>query len=62
MIGQECIDELADYAGLKDEVARITERAMQGELDFEGALRERVGCSPGSTSAPSTAASTSAFR
>jgi phosphoserine phosphatase len=42
IIGQECIDELADYAGLKDEVARITERAMQGELDFTGALRERV--------------------
>ena len=42
VIGQECIDELADYAGLKEEVARITERAMQGELDFPGALRERV--------------------
>ena len=42
IIGQECIDELADYAGLKDEVARITERAMQGELDFAAALRERV--------------------
>lgn len=42
MIGQECIDELADYAGLKDTIADITERAMQGELDFEGALRERV--------------------
>jgi phosphoserine phosphatase len=42
IIGQECIDELADYAGLKDEVARITEQAMQGELDFRGALRERV--------------------
>ena len=42
IIGQECIDELADYAGLKDEVARITERAMQGELDFPAALRERV--------------------
>jgi phosphoserine phosphatase len=42
VIGQECIDELADYAGLKDEVARITEQAMQGELDFRGALRERV--------------------
>ena len=42
IIGQECIDELADYAGLRDEVARITERAMQGELDFPGALRERV--------------------
>jgi phosphoserine phosphatase len=42
IIGQECIDELADFAGLKDKVARITERAMQGELDFPGALRERV--------------------
>lgn len=43
MIGQECIDELADYAGIKDQIAAITERAMQGELDFESALRERVG-------------------
>ncbi|MDL2340851.1 MAG: HAD-IB family phosphatase, partial [Pseudomonadota bacterium] len=42
IIGQECIDELADYAGLKVQVADITERAMQGKLDFEGALRERV--------------------
>jgi len=42
IIGQECIDELADYAGLKSEVAHITERAMQGEIDFSGALRERV--------------------
>jgi phosphoserine phosphatase len=42
MIGQECIDELADYANLKDEVAAITERAMQGELDFAGALEARV--------------------
>ena len=42
IIGQECIDELADYAGLKDKVARITERAMQGEIDFPSALRERV--------------------
>lgn len=42
IIGQECIDELADYAGLKEKVAGITERAMQGELDFKGALRERV--------------------
>ena len=42
IIGQECIDELADYAGLKEKVALITERAMQGELDFPGALRERV--------------------
>jgi phosphoserine phosphatase len=43
MIGQECIDELADYAGLKPQIAAITERAMQGELDFAAALRERVG-------------------
>ena len=42
MIGQECIDELADYAGKKDEIARVTERAMQGELDFATALVERV--------------------
>lgn len=42
MIGQECIDELADFAGLKDRIAAITERAMQGELDFQSALRERV--------------------
>lgn len=42
IIGQECIDELADYVGLKEKVARITERAMQGELDFPSALRERV--------------------
>ena len=42
VIGQECIDELADYVGLKEKVARITQRAMQGELDFPGALRERV--------------------
>lgn len=42
MIGQECIDELADYAGLKPQIAAITERAMQGELDFVAALRERV--------------------
>ena len=42
MIGQECIDELADYAGVKPEVAAITERAMLGELDFAGALRARV--------------------
>ncbi len=42
MIGQECIDELADYAGFKDRVAAITERAMRGEIAFEPALRERV--------------------
>lgn len=42
MIGQECIDELADYAGFKPEVATITERAMRGELNFAHALQERV--------------------
>jgi phosphoserine phosphatase len=42
MIGQECIDELADFVGLKAEVSEITERAMRGELAFEPALRERV--------------------
>ena len=43
IINVECLDELADYAGLKAEIAAITERAMRGELEFEGALRERVG-------------------
>lgn len=42
MIDQECIDELADVVGLKTKVAAITERAMNGELDFASALRERV--------------------
>ena len=42
MIQCECIDELADYAGLKAEVAAITEAAMRGELDFAGALKARV--------------------
>lgn len=42
MITVECIDELADYAGVKPQVADVTERAMRGELDFEGALRARV--------------------
>jgi phosphoserine phosphatase len=42
MIGQECIDELADYAGLKTYVAAITERAMRGDIEFAPALRERV--------------------
>jgi phosphoserine phosphatase len=42
MIGHECIDELADYAGVKDRVAAITERAMRGEIAFAPALRERV--------------------
>jgi phosphoserine phosphatase len=42
MIDAECIDELADFAGMKPQIAAITERAMLGELDFEAALRERV--------------------
>lgn len=42
MITVECIDELADYAGIKAEIAAVTERAMQGELDFVEALRARV--------------------
>jgi phosphoserine phosphatase len=42
MIGQECIDELAAEVGLKEEVSRITARAMNGEIAFEPALRERV--------------------
>src|SRR6202000_982373 len=42
MIGQECIDELADFAGLKAHVAAITERAVRGEIACEPALRERV--------------------
>ena len=43
MIAQECIDELAAEAGVGARVAEITARAMNGELDFEGALKERVG-------------------
>ena len=42
IIGCECLDELADFAGVKAQVSEITERAMRGELAFEGALRERV--------------------
>ena len=42
IISCECLDELADYAGVKAEIAAVTERAMRGELDFEPALRERV--------------------
>ena len=42
MIGQECIDELADFVNLKTHVSAITERAMRGEIAFEPALRERV--------------------
>lgn len=42
IIEQECLDELADFAGLKAEISEITERAMRGELDFEDALTSRV--------------------
>ena len=42
MITIECIDELADYAGIKAQIAEVTERAMRGELDFSAALTERV--------------------
>jgi phosphoserine phosphatase len=42
IIGQECLDELADFAGLKAQVSAITERAMRGKLDFASALTERV--------------------
>lgn len=42
MITVECIDELADYAGIKAQIAEVTERAMQGELDFAEALDARV--------------------
>jgi phosphoserine phosphatase len=42
IIGCECLDELADMAGLKAKVSAITEKAMRGELDFPAALRERV--------------------
>ena len=42
IIGQECIDEIADFTGLKSEISAITERAMRGELNFDEALAERV--------------------
>ncbi len=42
IINQECIDEIADCLGIKDKISAITERAMNGELDFKSALRERV--------------------
>ena len=42
IIEQECLDELAAAVGIGEEIAAITEQAMRGELDFEGALRERV--------------------
>jgi phosphoserine phosphatase len=43
IIGQECLDEVAGAVGIKTQVAAITERAMRGELNFEDALRERIG-------------------
>ena len=50
IINVECLDELADMAGLKPQIAAITERAMRGELEFEAALRERVGMLKGCSS------------
>ena len=47
MIGQECIDELGKRAGVGERIVEITTRAMRGELDFEGAVRERVGLMKG---------------
>ena len=47
MIGQECIDELGKRAGFGEKIITITERAMRGELNFEGAVRERVGLMKG---------------
>lgn len=49
IIGQECIDEMGDVLGIKARIAAITERAMRGELDFEGALRERMALLAGLT-------------
>jgi phosphoserine phosphatase len=43
IIEQECLDELADFVGLRERIAEITEKAMRGELDFEAAIKERVG-------------------
>ncbi len=51
IITVECIDELADFVHLKEKVAAITESAMRGELDFEGALTERVALLNGLTEA-----------
>lgn len=51
IIGQECIDEIARFAGVGDHVAEITERAMRGDLDFEAALTERVALLKGLTEA-----------
>jgi len=49
IINVECLDELADMAGLKDKISAITERAMRGELEFDAALKERVGMLKGLT-------------
>lgn len=43
IIEQECLDELAEFVGMRDRIASITARAMAGELDFEAAIKERVG-------------------
>ena len=43
IIQQECLDELADFVGMRERISGITARAMRGELDFESALKERVG-------------------
>lgn len=43
IIQQECLDELADFVGLREQISDITARAMRGELEFEAAIRERVG-------------------
>lgn len=51
IIGCECIDEIADVFGIGPKIAAITERAMRGELDFEGALAERVALLAGATEA-----------
>ncbi len=51
IIGQECIDEMGDILGIKARISAITERAMRGELDFEGALRERMALLTGLTEA-----------
>ncbi len=51
IIGQECIDEMGAVLGIKARIAAITERAMRGELDFEGALRERMALLKGLTEA-----------
>lgn len=49
IVGCECIDELADYLGIKPQIAAITERGMRGEIDFETGLRERVAMLEGLT-------------